>query len=351
MIRSSCKFALHPLMVVSIEDRRTGAALDQAILRNRLLTPNDVGDAAAWIIADHPTTPHLRQSLASLMSTLVAEQAIKGIVIEGVSAGATEYRLVGLGLSAFVEPQLMDSYLATPCPFVFVDLLERTARRETQALGPGRIARDNAGDGLDLIVHYLQRGWDLSSPLWRAVGAMGHKTYVEHHRGYHLRRALQEDWTTNCAIYLAAGYREHGTLTVDPQTLPATFAIPSPTRTLFFADATDINSRAPGSTVSYVFQRLQPRCGFPLSEQRLLERAVEGATDKELAVLLDLSPTTIKSLWRQIYRRVTVHVPLVLPQGDVEDENKRGAEKRRRVISFVRDHPEEIRPFAKSRSA
>ena len=321
--------------------------MTELVLRHRLVTLADIPDVATWLALELPTSIPA-ELMADLMATLLDQQMLRGILIEKLQEDRTRYELVGLGLSAFVEPDLMTSYVQTPRPFVFIDLLERTQRGQTRPLGPTRIARDNAGDGLDLIVHYMQGGWDLSAPLWRAVGAIGHMTYVDYHRGFHLQRVLQEDWTSNAPIYLAAGYRELTQLSVDTMLLPAAFCVPAQTRTLFYGDAADINARAPGSSLSYIFQRLTPRCYFPPSEQRLLEAALEGTTDREVALALDLSPTTIKSLWRQIYQRVGMFAPHVLPLEEVESET-RGPEKKRRVLAFVKDNPQELRAYARSK--
>ena len=318
--------------------------MTQSFLTNRLLKPGLAGCVAGWLISELPMSTVLRGSLAQLLSDLAEEHAIKGILIEEVGGDAPAKRL-GMGLSAFIEPKLMDAYVAQPRAFAFMDVLERVARAERPILGPAQIARANGGDGLDLIVLYMQRGWDLKLPIWREVGEMGHQSYVEHHRGYNIRRALQEDWTNHKAIYLAAGYQELATVAVDPATLPSGFACSAPSRTLLYADCETVKLRAPGSSVSYVFQKREPRCFFTLAQQKLLEGALEGATDRELAESLDLSPTTIKHSWRDIYDRVLVNVPYVLPDGEAEDESKRGREKRRHVLAYVKDHPEEIRPL------
>ena len=82
---------------------------------------------------------------------------------------------------------------------------------------------------------------------------------------------------------------------------------------------------------------------FRAREQQLLQRALLGETDTEIADVLGLAPDTVKARWRTIYERVSEHAPELLPQeaGDL----KRGAEKRRRLLHYLRHHPEELRPM------
>ena len=79
----------------------------------------------------------------------------------------------------------------------------------------------------------------------------------------------------------------------------------------------------------------------------MLMRALEGWTDEELAAKLGKSLPTIKKTWRSAYQRVEAKLPgLELSQtGPGTTESKRGREKKRRLLGYLRDHPEELRPF------
>lgn len=316
-------------------------------MRSRLLRVDNIQSPAQWLQTDLPLSPMLSVRLPAVLRELLEKEAIKGILIEQIADDGSVSRLCGLGLSLFIRTPAMSDYLNAPRPFVFADILERVHAGDSPVLDVSAIARDNAGPGLELVMNYMQRSWDMSEDLWRDVGAIAHQTYVEHHSGYHIRRVLQEDWTMHRVLYLGGGYRELATVAAGDRVPPAPFKPPDTTRTLFVAEAGDFETSMTGSTLSYVLQRRVPRCHFTLAEQRVLGQALAWATDQEIADRLALSLTTIKHTWQSIYQRMQSAVPHIV--GSEDDEGRRGPEKRRRVLSFVKSHPEELRPFAKSR--
>ncbi len=58
-----------------------------------------------------------------------------------------------------------------------------------------------------------------------------------------------------------------------------------------------------------------------------------------------MSPHGLKKLWRGIYERVADSVPDFFGDVPAADEGKRGPEKRRQVLAYVRQRPEELRPW------
>jgi DNA-binding NarL/FixJ family response regulator len=71
---------------------------------------------------------------------------------------------------------------------------------------------------------------------------------------------------------------------------------------------------------------------------------LEGLTDTEIASETSTSANAVRLSWRSIYDRIEQGTGLVLPSSD--RLMARGPEKRRHALAFVRDHPEEIRPFS-----
>lgn len=298
---------------------------------------------AQWLLADYHISEALASGLEGLLRHLVANGYIKGVLIEGLSKSGEWLELCAVGLSGFIRPDLMDHYVSQPRGFVYLDILESAAARQTPLLTLPQIATANSGAGLDMVVHYMQRGWNLADEKWHAVGVLGHRTYVFHHRGYNLRRVMQEDWTANREIYKSAGYEELATVAVDAASLPKGATFLSPTRSVFFAQRTDVAARAPGSTISHVFDYRPPNFFFSVPEQKLLTFALTGSTDQELASDLNLPLSSVKNTWRSIYQKVEHILPFVLGV-DGGDDGKRGPEKRRRVLSYVEEHPQELRP-------
>lgn len=71
-----------------------------------------------------------------------------------------------------------------------------------------------------------------------------------------------------------------------------------------------------------------------------------GETSDELAASLFISPWTVKKRWNAIYERVAdVDRELLLPLiANCAHVSSRGAERRRRLLYYLRQHLEELRP-------
>ena len=88
-----------------------------------------------------------------------------------------------------------------------------------------------------------------------------------------------------------------------------------------------------------------PQFGFSRGEQRLLLSALSGQTDMELSDELGTSLSPVKSTWRSIYNRVASRLPELVPDDSQTNpqNSDRGREKRRRLLTYLREHLEELR--------
>jgi hypothetical protein len=101
-----------------------------------------------------------------------------------------------------------------------------------------------------------------------------------------------------------------------------------------------------GSVATFVFQYTPPILRFRRPDQELLTAALEGLTDHELACHLNLKMETIKKRWASVYAQVSEILPDLLPEpADEIDRQTRGPQKRHHVLAYLRNHPEELRPF------
>ncbi len=100
-----------------------------------------------------------------------------------------------------------------------------------------------------------------------------------------------------------------------------------------------------GTYAFEVFSYVPPRFHFSLEEQELLHHALLGRTDAELGLALHASLATIKKRWASVYDRVASVDPDLLPgpAETVPSGGTRGPEKRR-LLDYMRRHPEELRP-------
>ncbi len=102
-----------------------------------------------------------------------------------------------------------------------------------------------------------------------------------------------------------------------------------------------------GSWAASLFSYSDPQIGFSPAEQHLLEAALRGLTDDELAVELQVSMSAIKKTWRSIYSRVELAgLPIFPVPPATHEEGERGKGKRHRLLHYLREHPEELRPIS-----
>ena len=103
----------------------------------------------------------------------------------------------------------------------------------------------------------------------------------------------------------------------------------------------------PGSALSLHFLYTEPSFRFTSSQQELLTLALLGQADTEAAITLDISLSTVKKHWQAVFERVArVRPDWLQHESVVSGDGKRGAEKRRHLLNYLRQHLEELRPLA-----
>ena len=105
----------------------------------------------------------------------------------------------------------------------------------------------------------------------------------------------------------------------------------------------------PGTKIADLFIFSPPRFHFTRAQQALLQHALMGKTCETLAASLSVSTWTVKKRWHAIYDRVAdVDRELLPPSIAYSAEvSSRGMERRRQLLNYLRQHLEELRPYAK----
>lgn len=114
---------------------------------------------------------------------------------------------------------------------------------------------------------------------------------------------------------------------------------------------TELQAQASLNTMAaQMFQWQPPRFFFTLPEQELLLWAMGGDTDEEVAGQMSVALITVKKRWEGIYDRVEDAAPgLLSPAESSLAAHKRGSEKKRRLLAYLRHHMEELRPLPPAR--
>lgn len=266
------------------------------------------------------------------------------VIVDSAQSGPEAIQ--AFGLSVFVPDHFADRYFADPKPGVGRHLLEGVQRGEPLLLNDEDLAASNSGDGLNVVVlHFGSRYVDYQDPRTLAVVAQLSPSFFMVHAGYRVRSILAETYGAD-----AAGFAQQG-----PFNLLRDFAAESPEA---FQDAPPMSRPclvglrrdwvhgARFYPLSLLFFTNAPRIWFSLTERRVLERAVMGERDDQIAESIGLSSHTVKKAWNTALARVGDVLPGVLPH-QPEPGGVRGLEKRRHLLDYLRLHMEELRPYRK----
>jgi hypothetical protein len=302
-------------------------------LRYRPMRPADVPDCLAIYARASAggVSPH-RELLASLL----IEEAVSYQVYEGRDRDG-RLHLLGFGGTGFVNPAVLDAN--SPAGGVFGAIWQAEMRGDRALLRPQEQAYANSAGRLHLaFLQYGDVSPGLSDPLGAHILDLCIQSIFAFRAGYSCERLFFEmdrrdpRFDAFCQSAQIQGARP----------LSA-----SCNRFLRFELCREDLASCPFSLVKPLFRRGQPRYGLHRGEQRLLQLALLGWSDEEIASELGLALDTVHKRWRGIYGRVedSGHPPW---DGAAENNRTaRGPEKRRHLLVHLQYHLEELRPYAK----
>jgi hypothetical protein len=319
-------------------------------LRHRLMQPRDVPECAK-IIATHPVIgPRYGTAIADLRPAwlqLLDCEAQATLVLEELDGPHATICFVGVAV--FVGDGFVRELKRPPLKWIGPELARRIQRNNSPLLSDRQLREANSCDaGLTTLTWEacIRTGFEKHTEIHRRILGM----YIEHHRGYFWNEAIASQlesaerlqWTLQSGGWLwdPASGRYVDSLAKDPQEIFRRPHIVGVTR--------EIERSKPGSWVGALFDYHPPQLGFSRGEQRLLLSALSSETDEELSGNLGMSLSTVKNTWRSIYNRAAL-LPELIPNHSQADErsSKRGKEKKRRLLAYLRDHPEELRPISR----
>jgi hypothetical protein len=322
-------------------------------LRSRPMLPKDTRECAE-IIARHPVVgPRYGRAIQHLQPAwlrLLGSEAIKAAMFEEVNG--MKVTTCGFGAGVFVRDDFVREVKTHPLFWLGPELVKRITRGPSPVLSDREVRELNSGAGLNLVV-------------WEAVSysEFGKRTDVFHfmtqsflqeYRGFLLKEIISPQLESAARLQSLV---DAGGLYWDPKTQSYTKSLSvSPEKFLsqphIVGMTRELEFARLGSWVGTLFDYHRPQFFFAPAEQRLLLAALaaEGGTDRELCDALNLSLATVKKQWLSIYQRVADRCPEILRLGAPPGTNERGKEKKRRLLAYIREHPEELRPFSRKRT-
>lgn len=279
------------------------------------------------------------------------EEALTASVVEDLRRPPGQGR-VGFALAVFVSDEWQKTVRLGVEPFVSA----RTVRAEltdtiSPVLRPAAIGCASEGDGLNiLILHYCEAA-ALDEETTLALRYLLLGNFVESFRGYRIKDLVQEFWDEISPEFIVNGWGEvvtdyAGYFAKRGETAPPPGECPY----LVGMDP-DIARRRPGDPTAALFNYTPPLLMLTRMQKRLLREALRARTDAELAAHFNIAMATVKSHWRAIYHEATKHVPSAFAEISAEsmNESRRGPEKRRYLLEYLRRHPEELCPGVNER--
>lgn len=283
-------------------------------------------------------------AVMQVWDTLVDEPSLLTGIIEDLAQPAGK-RIQAWGVTLILPQSLVKALDLDGQPPVFI------ARRIYGALRDGsfrpmtdrEIGLENArGELTMMILHFSQRDHDIDNPYVQDVITAANDTFRIFHDGFNLRAVYFETGEINDRVAVASGFirRQYS----NPEDLQP---LPRERQPGFFGLTREqARSLVPGSPARNCFQNQPPLFMFSASQRRLLWFALFDDSDDALMPLLDVSVHGLKKLWRGIYERIEDRMPEFFGDTAGGDDGKRGPEKRRQVLAYVRQRPEELRPWS-----
>jgi DNA-binding CsgD family transcriptional regulator len=317
-------------------------------VRYRAMEPGDVAECVE-LLADHPVLGPRYGSLLEHLPALFLRFLDWGAGAVFFTEAGTRAGISMFGISTVLHDEFVEEMKTPPHFWIGPELTRRFVKGERPWLTVKEMEERSKRDGLSLLVwdNCARRGRESHTELHLAVM----DAFIQIHRGYYWKELIanQPESRERAEFLLSTGAGvwdpsagEYATkVTNDPTELvsrPHVFGI---TRGDYERGAWS------GRWASLLFDYQAPRLGFTSAEKRLLCSALSGSTDEELARMLGVALPTIKKTWLSIYGRVDDHIPdLVGPERSGLTDGRRGREKRRGVLAYLRNHPEELRPVS-----
>ena len=315
-------------------------------LRYRLMQKRDVAECVE-IIAAHPVIGpryrgRVKTDLYQAWLGLLGSEAMKAVVFE--ESEGSQVTVGSFGVSVIVTDDFMRELKTPPLFWIGPELARRVLLGVSPVLSEKQIREGNSKEGLNLVVweSIPRSGFDNRADIYHLMVA----SFIMIHRGFlwkemvttQLESAERMQWAVNAGGLLwNPSARRYGHC--PEKNYPKVVRQPH-----IVGITRDIESGRPGSWVGTLFDYHQPKCGFSHREQQLLHSALSGGTNDEVSDQVGVSRATVKNAWRSIYNRAISSLPELFLD---DTQAKRGKEKKRRLLAYLRDHPEEFRPISR----
>lgn len=317
-------------------------------MRYRQMQPKDIAKCVGIIAANPILGARYGDAISELEATwlrLLGSESFTAVVFEEFGAGSC--RLVGAGIGAFVSDAFVREMKTPPLTWIGLEIVRRISRGDSPVLTDKQIAEANSRGGLNLI------GWHGATSVedGNRVEVLNtfFGSFIELHRGFLIKEVLGQ---ADSAAMVGAMFNSGGGY-FDPELRRFVQSFPaSPedilSRPHLLGQTREMAIAGAWLSGSPLFSYQPPQFGFRRSEQKLLMAALRGGTDEELSEELNVSLSAVRRRWLSVYDRVAACLPELFGEDLHEDGiSGRGKGKKHRLLAYLREHPEELRPLSR----
>jgi hypothetical protein len=319
-------------------------------VRYRPVQPKDAHKCVEHL-AKHPILGprygNLIEALPSAMTRALRDDYVTINVFEELQGSTT--RFLGAGMAVFVSDDFLRAAKSVPASWIGPELVKRITVGKSPLLSEAEVRDANSTTGLNLMVwHNSCHPQDL---IRIEIGVAIMTAFEETFRGFRLKEVFaQAD-----SLEQFGGARDAGGFYFDPAkgcygSWPEVGVGDFSDEPRNFGITQEPTLAHGGSWVGSLFAYGPPQIGFSGGEQRLLLSAIgTNGTDEELSENLGISLFAVKKSWRSIYNQVAAIMPELVPSSPLSDAQiqGRGKQKKQRLLAYLREHPEELCPFAR----
>ena len=295
---------------------------------------------ALWARGVH--TPETYAELRHVWQSLLRDARLSVYVFEDDALPKPE-RIQGYVTAGFATDEWAARVMREDSPYLARQLVQATLAGESLLLDRDALGVANTEDGVNafgLDFALANSDWYRSSVIrWFPLMEKSLRDWVA---GWKLRTLVREVYGRD--TYLMA--RTAGYSLLRDLSAAVSKRVPTRERPYLCGATREIARRHPSSAAGRLFQYTEPNYEFTVGEQDVLLLALRLMNDQEIADTLFISSHTVKMRWRSIFTHVNERHPQLFPAHPEADEGsgKRGGEKRRYLLGYLKDHMEELRP-------
>jgi len=286
------------------------------------------------------------EQLESLWQRMVAKKLFCGFVVWEDPELPDDERIISFAMSVVISDSFAEQINNNRMPWLAHRLYESvssTNKSGALLLDQQQIAQANAGDGINLVVlHNPLRFHRLADPRNQLLLPLGPKAFYFSHDGFYTKSIYWEVFGSESATFLSSGgyrelhdYSDHADVAgIAQDRIPYLYKMER--------DDSGMQSYLPNNL--WLFTRRRPQMRFTPKQQLLLMYALSGESDRELQGTLSISEDAVKQAWKNIMHRAVAAQPIRFAQ-ELADGGGRGQSRRHLLLSYLRQHMEELRPY------